>query len=282
MNTARKPVARQGSDPRFEARHMRQITVLSLIVMLLLGTLISVGLGALTAHFASDVVHKSLYAVLKTVCGIAEPLLQFFAFGILGYSVMRWGFSKSSRIFLLVLCCVFVQQLGSFVSLCVYYTPKIAFESILPSQSLVLLLNLCIVLLEVGVQAAFCVIYRAKHTDKAVMPVGITKKNAFSRKNPLSRVDFVMNLLAVLFSLIPAVLQAISDYRELGFFQNLSEFFTFIMPFLWILLFFFLGYVFLCLGGYTATRCLTALRRRQTASGAASEEKQTPREASGK
>ena len=250
--------------------------------MLLLGTLISVGLGALTAHFASDVVHKSLYAVLKTVCGIAEPLLQFFAFGILGYSVMRWGFSKSSRIFLLVLCCVFVQQLGSFVSLCVYYTPKIAFESILPSQSLVLLLNLCIVLLEVGVQAAFCAIYRAKHTDKAVMPVGITKKNAFSRKNPLSRVYFVMNLLAVLFSLIPAVLQAISDYRELGFFQNLSEFFTFIMPFLWIVLFFFLGYVFLCLGGYTATRCLTALRRRQTASGAASEEKQTPREASGK
>lgn len=231
----------------------RYVLYLFLLCMLPGTILISFVLSAGAAYFANDVLHPALYTFLTWTSGVLDPVLFFICMGLLGYTVIRWGLRKSAAFVWLALGQVFLQQCGALFALCVQYTFSIAFESIVCNQYPVLLMNLGVRLLEVIILTGFCAVYRTTHTNHAVMRVGIPLKIWEQKKNPLHKVYFFMNCLIALFSLVPAFLQAISDYTVLGFFQNTQEFFTFIKPFLFVLIFFFLGQICLDFSGFLVT-----------------------------
>ena len=90
-----------------------------------------------------------------------------------------------------------------------------------------------------------------------------SKKQARLLDSPLRRVYFSLLLLISLFNLIPAIYTAIIDYLDLGFFKNLSEFLTFIKPFLQIIIFGAVGFFLMLFIGKRLCRYQNKLIRRE-------------------
>ena len=244
-----------------DARHIRFLTRLSLFSVLFYFVL-SLLFGGLSAYYASDTLHTGLFTVSLIGNNLIAPLPFWFGCGLCGYSVLRYGARRVRGVIASFFLSVPLSVLCEFLCYVFLTEMRTAFLFYFVETPLVPISNFLILLSQNAILLFCAVIYRANHTNRQTMQVGMTKKTLFRRRNALTAVFFLFSLLVTLFSLVPAVINSVSAYRQLGFFRNIDEFLTFITPYLYILYGFFASYFTMALSGILATRVSHRIRGR--------------------
>lgn len=244
---------------RTHAQHLACISFLFTVLYFAAMTVF----GILAARYHSDALNTFAYSLFYSLNTFLSPLLLFFCYGLLGYSVLRYGASKAKGVITALLLIPLFTVLADFICFVSVSTFETAFDFYFLQTPLLPIVNFITLEVETVILIAFCSIYRAFHTNKSTMQVGLTKKTLFQKKNALTKIYFFYSLFCLVFALIPALADAIHSYRLLGFFQNTTEFFTFIEPFIVILYCFIAGYFVMAVAGILETKKSHKLRGRK-------------------
>ncbi len=222
-------------------------------------------LCGIEAYIKNDVTLYVLDIILSYACDLLAPVTFFASCGFVGYSVLRYGISAyKAPVWFMVISVTLTQvcRIGLSYLMMASREREIFLSSWLPFA----FANYILVIIEILCIFVVCVIVRnTAYTDPKNhrSAKNESKKQARLLDSPLRRVYFSLLLLISLFNLIPAIYTAIIDYLDLGFFKNLSEFLTFIKPFLQIIIFGAVGFFLMLFIGKRLCRYQNKLIRRE-------------------
>ncbi len=227
----------------------KRITIASFITMVFLpllidGVLRAVGVWVDTtlAVFYPSLAVTTLQWVLYYLVLLLRAVYQFGGYAVLGYSVMRYGISKSLCPTVLSLVSATVTYLSGMLQ--TIYTEGIAVIKtnlmyVLPywvlNYFLALFTSLCLIFL--------CAMLRIAFLRRGRMQVGISEEPPAVRKqNVLRRLYLWMAGLLFFFTFFPGVMNMIAEVREVGAPEDIWDFITLVEPLIRIILFDLLGY----------------------------------------
>ena len=221
-------------------------------------------LCGIEAYIKNDVTLYVWDLILSYFCDILAPVNFFASCGFVGYSVMRYGVAGYRAPVWFMGISVTITQLCR-VGLSYLMMTSREREIFLSAWLPFAFANYILVLLEVLCIFVVCSVIRNAVYSSNRRELQAKQKKRKSRfgikKTPLRKVYFSLLLLISFFSLIPAVYTAVIDYIDLGFFQNFSELYTFVKPFLQIIIYGAVGYFLMLLIGKRLCRYQNNLRK---------------------
>ena len=206
-----------------EWKMKKVITRCSIITLLVIPLFLNVFLRAFSVYLDTDLLYlynapalEILYTVLYYVELFGTSLAQSAGYGILGYSVLRYGMRCSLVPIYLSLVSYAISFLSGTVETIYIYGisyVKANIDFLLPywliNLFLTLFIQLCVIFLCAMVRTAF-----ARHGR---LRIGIMREDRKERrKNVLRRLYFYIFLLLLVFALISVTLDIFSFIREAG------------------------------------------------------------------
>ena len=232
-----------------EQRMLRRIFCVSLVFMIAAPIFVGWILTGLSVYIDNDVL---VYApstmltaasyVLSYLISLFSCLYQYAGFGVLGYSVMRYGVKKSAVPIVLSLVCVLITYAGNIGVLFYIYGKAAIFDNLgyfLPIWALNLFL---------AVFTCFCVIFlcaliRTAFRRKGRLAVSVSKEERETRKhNALRRLYLWITLLLVFFNFVSAALGTYAELRQVGAPETVWEWYTLLEPYFGLILYSVIGY----------------------------------------
>ncbi len=245
VKTVDTPFAEKDLCPDPEKQIQRKIWRGLFLTSICVTIFVELVLCGIEAYIKNDVTLYVLDLILSYLCDILAPVSFFASCGFVGYSVMRYGVSGYRAPVWFMATSVTITQLcrlGLSYLMMTSREREVFLSAWLPFA----FANYILVLIEVVCVFVVCFVIRnAVYSSDSRDPQAKQKsrKSRFGiKKTPLRKVYFSLLLLISFFSLIPAVYTAVIDYIDLGFFRNFSELYTFVKPFLQIIIYGAAGY----------------------------------------
>lgn len=246
---------------------LRRIGILSVCVMVLLPLAVCFGLRFLSVYVDTDlsVLYPSsamtvLQWVLYYLVMIGMALTPYAGFGILGYSVLRYGVKQSLLPVLLTVAGGIITYVSGICETLYLY----GWSTIQKNFSYAV--SLWIVNFFLAVFSYLCVIFlcamlRISFVRRGRMAVGISREDRAARqKNVLRRLYLWIALMTAAFSLLPEIMNSAAEIGQVGAPGDFWDFFTFFMPYIELLLFSALGWLLELKIGESLTSACEAVR----------------------
>ena len=247
-----------------ERRMRHRIFVVSLIVMAAVPAFVGWGLSGLSAYIDNDVAVYAPSALITAVSyalsiliSLFSMLYQYAGFGVLGYSVMRYGVRKSAPPIVLSVVCALITFAGNIgVLFYIYGVSAIR-------NNLAYFLPIWILTFFLALFTCFCVIFlcamlRASFRKTGRLSVsvsfsvrGVREDRDSRRRNVLRRLYLWITGLLFFFNFVSSALGTFAELRQLGAPETVWDWYTLLEPYIQLLLYSAAGYfVQLAVGRY--------------------------------
>lgn len=243
-----------------EQRMKKVITLASVIIMVVLPLIVCFGLRGLEAYVDNDlaVLHPSaamtaLQWVLYYLVLIMMAVIQYAGFGVIGYSVLRFGFGKSLVPILLSVVSAAITYISSIAEMIFVYGNNAVLQNI-EYLGIQWIINFLLSLFTTVCVVFLCVMVRRAFIRGGRLAVGITKEDrAAKQKNVLRRLYLSIFVLLLAFNLVSSVMTTFAEIRQVGGPGNFWEFYTLIEPYFETILIAALGFFMQCRVGQFLT-----------------------------
>lgn len=232
-----------------ESRMRRKILVLSVLLMTAAPFFVNWVLTGLSAYIDSSV---AVYApstlitvasyLLSYLISLLTVLYQYAGFGLLGYSVMRFGIKKSRAPILLTFLCA-VIAFGGNIAEAFYLYGKSAILGHPGYFFPIWAINLFLSLFTCFCVFFLCATVRTSFGKKGRLAVSVRQEDRETRRhNALRRLYFLDTVLLFVLNLISSLLGTYAEVRKLGGPETVWEWISLVEPQFLLLLTGVIGY----------------------------------------